>query len=63
VKEIDSRAALLSKNQSELSDEYRKQTDKLLQQTLTQTKDLRLQKALALIGIMIEATLVIRMFL
>jgi hypothetical protein len=55
--------ASLSKNYSEISDEFRKQTDKILQDNVNQSKALRLMKSLVLLGVLMEAVVIILMLL
>ena len=55
--------ASLSKKYNEISDEFRKQTDKILQNNVNQSKALRLIKSLILLGILVEAAVIIRMLL
>lgn len=53
----------LNEKFNEISDGIRKQTDKILQSNDSQSKSLRLLKALAIVGIVLEAVIIIRMLL
>jgi len=55
--------ASLSKNYSEISDEFRKQTDIILLRSERQAKTLRLMKYLLTLGVLLEAAVITAMFL
>ena len=55
--------ASLAKKYSEVSDEFRKETDKVHQDYANQSKSLRLVKALIVVGIVMEAIIIVRLFL
>jgi dsDNA-specific endonuclease/ATPase MutS2 len=55
--------ASLTKRYNEISDEIRKQTETIYQDNANQSKALRLTKSLIVVGIVMEAVLIIRMFL
>jgi dsDNA-specific endonuclease/ATPase MutS2 len=55
--------ASLSKKYNELSDEFKKQGDRILQENISQSKALRFTRSLILLGIVIEAVIIARLFL
>ena len=55
--------ASLTKKYDEISDEIRKQTERIHQDNTNQSKALRLIKSLIVVGIVMEAVVIIRMFL
>lgn len=55
--------ASLTKKYNDISDEFRKETEKICQTNANQSKSLRLMKYLIVVGIAMEAAIIIRMFL
>lgn len=55
--------ASLAKKHNEMSDEFRKETERIHQDNANQSKSLRLMKSLIVVGIVMEAVVIIRMFL
>ena len=55
--------ASLTKKYDEIRDEIRKQTERIHQDNTNQSKALRLIKSLIVVGIVMEAVVIIRMFL
>jgi uncharacterized protein (UPF0335 family) len=55
--------ASITKNCNEISDEIRKQTERIQQDNANQSRSLRLVKSLVLVGIILEAVIIVRMFL
>ena len=55
--------ASLTKKYKEISDEFRKQTEKIHQDNANQSKSMRLMKSLIVVGIVMEVVLIIRIFL
>jgi hypothetical protein len=55
--------ASLSKKYNELSDDFKKQGDRILQENVSQSKALRLTKSLIMLGIVMEAAIIIRLIL
>lgn len=55
--------ASLAEKCNKISDEFRKETERIHQENVDQSRSLRLVKSLIVVGIVMEAVIIIRMFL